>query len=150
MRAPFAVMLLAFSLVTAATGESLPDHCAILPVSEGPALIKQCSRGGPSDVRGFWSPSPSQVIAIERLLPDLLRKSGHKLEVSDSYRQYIGFISHGKKLIYLNSFHKSVLSESRDWRTKAVIICDGGDAFWGVEFDPDDYTFHNIQFNGIG
>jgi hypothetical protein len=146
------LVLLAFSLVTLAWGESLPDHCAILPVSEGPALMKQCSRNSPKDASGFWSPSPSQVNAIEQLLPELMRKSGHKLKLSDSYRQYMGITVHGKKLIYLNSFHGFILSElggHADWHTKAVIICDGGDAFWGVEFDPADNTFHDIQFNGV-
>jgi hypothetical protein len=153
MRVRFAVVILALSLVGAAGDESLPDHCAILSVSEGPALIKQCSRSSPTDVSGFWSPSPSQMNAIEQLLPELLRKSGHKLNLSHSNRQYVGITSHGKKLIYVNSFPGSILTESneqRDWRTKAIIICDGGEAFWGVEFDPADNTFHNIQFNGIG
>lgn len=153
MRAQFVVAFLAASLVTAVAGQSLPANCAILPSSEGPALMKQCSRGTPKDVSGFWSPSPSQVAAIEQLLPEMLRKSGHKLKVSDSNRQYIGITVHGKKLIYLNCFDRSVLSESsalRDWQTKAVIICDGGDAFWGVVFDPADNTFHELQFNGVG
>ena len=29
-----------------------------------------------------------------------------------------------------------------------MIICDGGDAFWGVEFDSAAATFHNLEFNG--
>jgi hypothetical protein len=93
------------------------------------------------------------VLEIENRLQEFLGKNGHKLMLSDSYRQYIGVISHGKKLIYLNAFDKSILTDSaehRDWRTKALIICDGGDAFWGVEFDPADNTFHNLQFNGVG
>ena len=110
--------------------------------------MKQCSRVTPTDVSGFWSPSPAQMIAIEKLLPDLLRKNGQKLNLSD-YRQYIGVTSHGKKLIYLNSFPSEV-TKRLDWRTTAVVVCDGGDAFWGVEFDPADNTFHNLQFNGVG
>jgi hypothetical protein len=144
-------IIAAMLAITFAGGESLPEHCAILPVSEGPALMKQCSRNAPTDVSGFWNPSPSQVNAIEQQLPELLRKSGHKLKLSDSYRQYVGITVHGKKLIYLNSFPESVPSESGlDWRAKAIIVCDGGDAFWGVEFDPAENTFHEIQFNGVG
>jgi len=103
-------------------------------------------------VTNFWGPTPSQVIAIEKLMPGLLSKSGHKIKLSDYYRQYAGVTSHGRNLIYLNSFVGSVLTESSehlDWRTKAVVFCDGGDAFWGVEFDPADNTFHNLEFNGI-
>ncbi len=152
MRTQFAVALLALVCASAACGQSLPDHCAILPTSQGPALIKQCSRSSPTDVTNFWGPTPSQVIAIEKLMPGLLSKSGHKIKLSDYYRQYAGVTSHGRNLIYLNSFVGSALTESSehlDWRTKAVVFCDGGDAFWGVEFDPADNTFHNLEFNGI-
>ena len=154
MRTQFTVALLALLVSSsAATGESLPDHCAILQISQGPALIRQCSRGSPTDVSSFWSPSPSQVLAIEQRLPELLRKSGHNIKLSDSRRQYVGVTSHGKKLIYLNSFPGFALDhfkEQRDWRTTALTVCDGGDVFWGVAFDPADNTFHNLQFNGVG
>jgi hypothetical protein len=153
MRAKFYILFLILLGVGVARCQSLPDHCAILPVSQGPALIKQCSRGSPTNVTGFWSPSPDQIVAIEKLLPALLSKSGHKLELSDSYRQYVGVTSNGKKLIYLNSFPKDAFagsSEHVDWRTQAVVACDGGPAFWGVEFDPADNTFHNFGSNGIG
>src|SRR5205809_4282193 len=107
-RAHFLLMLLAL-LAWSANADSLPDHCAILPTSEGPKLIRQCSRGSPTAVSDFWLPSRSQVIAIEQRLPEFLRKSGHHIKVSDSYRQYIGITSHGKKRIYVNSFGKFVL-----------------------------------------
>ena len=153
MRAEFLITLLALlAWSTASNGESLPDHCVILPTSQGPALIRQCSRGSPADVSGFWNPSLSQVLAVEQRLPELLRKSGHELKLSDSYRQYVGVTSHGKKLIYLNSFPGFALGHSsnrRDWRTTALTVCDGGDVFWGAEFDPADNTFHNVQFNGV-
>ena len=99
---------------------------------------------------GFWTPSPSQVLAAEQRLPELLRKSGHKLKLSDLYRQYLGVTSHGKKLIYLNSFPGFALDHSKeqDWHVTSVTVCDGGDVFWGVEFDPAENTFQNLQFNG--
>jgi hypothetical protein len=150
MRAPFLMAVWAF-VAWSASGQSLPDHCAILPTSQGAAVLQQCSRGSPADVSDFWIPSASQVLAIEKLLPELLRKSGHKLKLFDSYRQYVGVTSHGKKLIYLNSFPGFALehsSDRRDWRTTALTVCDGGDVFWGVEFDPADNTFHDMQFNG--
>ena len=82
-------------------------------------------------------------------MPKLLSKSGHKIALSRTHRQYVGIISGAKKLIYLNA----LLAETRDprepdWRFTAVMVCDGGDAFWGVEFDPIDNTFHNLGFNG--
>src|SRR6266478_2453957 len=129
MRTQFAVALLALVCASAACGQSLPDHCAILPTSEGPALIHQCSRGSPPGVTNFWSPTPEQVIAIEKLLPEMLRKDGRKLDLSGSHRQYIGIVSDGRKLIYLNSFPKDAFAGSSmqlDWKTKAFKACDGG------------------------
>jgi len=36
-----------------------------------------------------------------------------------------------------------------DWHKKAVVICDGGEAFWGVVFNPVENIFYDLQFNGI-
>ena len=151
MRAPVVVLLLALFVCSTVAGGSLPSDCAILPVSQGPALIRQCSRGSPANVSGFWNPSPAQVLIIEQRLPELLLKSGHKIVLGGSCRQYIGVTSRGKKLIYLNTFPASALDvgEHTNWKTAAFTVCDGGDVFWGVEFDPADNSFHNVQFNGV-
>ncbi len=151
MRAIFlSITTLVFAWSQAMGGESLPKACTVLPVSQGRALIAQCSRTSPANVSGFWTPPVAEILAVEQRLPDLLSKSGHKIDLAHTRRQYIGFISSGKKLIYLNA----LLSErpdkdDPDWRSTAEIVCDGGDAFWGVEFDPADSTFHNLCFNGM-
>jgi hypothetical protein len=125
-------------------------HYAILPTSEGPALLKQCSRGTPKNVTGYWTPLTSQIAEMEKLLPEFLKKSGYNRSFSDSCRQYVGIISHGKQLIYVNAFPKSTPGDfGKDWQTKAVIVCDGGEAFWGVVFDPADNTFHDFATNGM-
>jgi hypothetical protein len=133
---------------SAADTNSLPDHCAILPISQGQKLMRQCSRSSPKNVTDFWSPSPAQVIEIERLLPELLWKNGIERGLSESYRQYLGVVSNGKKLIYLNAFPGSFVKERLDWQTTAIIICDGGESCWGVEFDPAESTFSNFESNG--
>jgi hypothetical protein len=131
--------------------ESLPDHCAILSESQGPALMRQCSRRAPTDVSGFWNPSPEQVLALEERLPNFLQKSALPVKLPEYYRQYVGVISHGRRLIYLNAFYAGFLAHDpkRDWQTNAVIVCDGGHGFWGVEFDPADKTFHHLESNGV-
>jgi hypothetical protein len=150
-RPPIVVLFLALFLCSTAVGTALPRDCAILPTSQGWALIRQCSRGSPANVSGFWEPSPAQVLTIEQRLPELLRKSGQESVLAGSRRQYIGVTSRGKKLIYLNAFPASALDvgEHTNWKTEAFTVCDGGDVFWGLEFDPADETFHNIQFNGV-
>ena len=145
------ILLFAMLCLTgAATARDIEDHYAILPVSQGPRLMKPCSRPGPKAVTGFWEPTPAQVQSIEKRLPAFLAKGGHKAKLSDSCRQYIGIISHGKKLIYLNAFPTIFGSRpTMNWKTTAVIVCDGGDSVWGVEFDPADNSFYAFEANGF-
>src|SRR5205814_4321209 len=134
-----------------AQAASLPDRCAILPESQGPALMRQCSRLAPRDVSSFWSPSGAQILALEQRLPEFLRKSQPQIKLTNYFWQYVGILSHGRKLIYLNAFIKGGLGANpkTDWKTTAVIICDGGDGFWGVEFDPVENTFQHLETNGV-
>jgi hypothetical protein len=151
MRKYLTFLFLAFTVSsTAIAADPATNHYAILPASEGPALLKQCSRPTPQGVTSFWTPSTSQIAEMEKLLPKLLKKSGYKRPFSDFRGQCVGIISQGKLLIYVNAFPRSTTDRHiKDWHTKALIICDGGSAFWGVVFDPADNTFHNLETNGI-
>jgi hypothetical protein len=114
-------------------------------------LVHQCSRSSPTEATGFWTPSAAQIEAVEQRLPELLGKSGHDIVVSRFNRQYIGFVRHGKKLIYLSAFPAFDIErrDQTDWRKEAWIVCDGGDDYWGVEFDPATQRFHDLDFNGV-
>jgi hypothetical protein len=35
-----------------------------------------------------------------------------------------------------------------DWPSEPVVVCDGGPAFFGVEYDPEKKTFTHFEFNG--
>jgi hypothetical protein len=146
------LLLLLVTSMSCAAAQKLGSW-VILPLAEGPKLLAQCSRSSPGDaVTRFWTPSAAQIQALEQRLPSLLRKSGHDIVISRFHRQYIGFILHGKKLIYLNAFPADDIASwhSRaNWRTTAWIVCDGGDDYWGVEFDPATQTFHDLAFNGV-
>lgn len=134
-----------------AAGDSLPNTCVILPLSQGPAMIDQCSRVRPERVTGFWTPSAKQVQIVEQRLPALLRTSGHKINLAQSRRQYIGVISADKRLIYVNAF--SITEPAPffriNWRKTAFTLCDGGDEFWGVAFDRISGKFDYLGFNGL-
>jgi len=134
---------------TAVAAESPTNHYAILPTSEGAALLKQCSRTVPQNVTNYWTPSPSQIAELEKRMPEFLRKNGFKLPFSNFNFQYVGMTVRGKQLIYVNAFPRHIIENQKDWRTKPVIICDGGEAFWGVVFEPADNTFHDLQSNGV-
>jgi hypothetical protein len=36
-----------------------------------------------------------------------------------------------------------------DWHRQVVGVCDGGPAFFGVEYDPATKRFSHFEFNGI-
>jgi hypothetical protein len=60
-------------------------------------------------------------------------------------------VSRGRRLIYLNAFpayEPNPVFET-DWRSTAFTVCDDGDGFWGVAFDPATHEFDYLGFNGI-
>jgi hypothetical protein len=71
--------------------------------------MRQCSRPAPRDVGSFWTPSPAEIAALEQRLPEFLLKADPEIKLPDYYRQYVGIVSGGRKLIYLNAFTYSGL-----------------------------------------
>jgi hypothetical protein len=66
-------------------------------------------------------------------------------------RQYAGVVSGGRRLVYVNLFHESFLQFAGPdvrWTSQPVVVCDGGDSFWGLSFDVDAKTFSPPSFNG--
>jgi hypothetical protein len=62
------------------------------------------------------------------------------------YRQYVGVIVSGQKLIYINAFCEEHPPSS--WQQKLVDDCDGG-CNWGVLYDPTTAEFSHFGVNGI-
>ena len=111
-------------------------------------VLDTCSRDSPARhagvVTGYWAPSRSDVEALESQLPQLAASVS---EPSQSNRQYVGFESAGKRLIYINAFPLPDHSEINPAR-EAIRVCDGGAQFWGAVFDPASNTFSELHFNG--
>ena len=61
--------------------------------------------------------------------------------------QYIGVLRDKKKFIYINAFYL-VDPITEKWQTRPIVICDGGDYFWGVLFNPKTSQFLQLEFNG--
>ena len=73
-------------------------------------------------------------------------------------RQYAGFVIKGRKIIYMNAFPHTLGDPEPngppgfrrfDWHRQVVGVCDGGPAFFGVEYDPATKRFSHFEFNGI-
>jgi hypothetical protein len=74
---------------------------------------------------------------------------------SSFVRQYAGFVIAGRRVIYVNALPKISVENpnlppvfQEDWRHVADIVCDGGIAFFGVEYDPATRRFDHFAFNG--
>ena len=106
----------------------------------------------------FWTPSLSDALALEKALPDYLRRHLSRQDrlASDkkeplwerakrSKRQYVGVHLEGRRIVYANLFCEAFGS---DWRSERVDVDDGGDCYFQVEYDVDKATFANLMVNG--
>src|SRR2546422_11669605 len=98
---------------------SLHDALPILfPRASAEQLLRQCSRA-PTPIQGTWNPSPDQVRLLEGPLSVLLDRQLSALRLpyslrphaGDYYRQYAGVIVGGRRIIYVNGFHKPQVAE---------------------------------------
>lgn len=135
---------------------------AILSGEGSKALLNQCSRGAPRNVTGTWTPNRQQIAELEKALPAALAAEpshGRDLgSVKTFRRQYAGFLIGSRRIIYVNAFPPEVggpnkegppAARSFDWHKQPVMVCDGGPAFFGVEYDPATKAFQHFEFNGL-
>lgn len=150
----------------------MTSYGAVLPATAGKKLLTQCSRSTPSALK-FWNPSLNDVSDLEKRLPSFLdsvssQRPGMREGIRDDryLRQYVGIIRwNGKRLIYINAFDRryaDVLNRSRlqagqasgrahvdtlKWRHHPISVCDGGQMFFGLEYDPAAGTFAHFRTN---
>lgn len=142
---------------------------AILPVHEGVRLAAGCTRAVPRSVTGYYSPSPAQVAQLEQRLLAFLERQRNDTKTApppgNYYRQYIGITrAEGRRAIYVNAFPRTHIERLNDllgripndhashddtvrWREHPVSVCDGGAAYWSVEYDVASARFRNFVVN---
>ena len=66
------------------------------------------------------------------------------------WRQYVGITSHGRKVVYGNFLPRGPFDDeiAKVWKTDAQVICDGGPAIFGVEYDVATKRITHIAHNG--
>jgi hypothetical protein len=150
----------AFVIGLAACGAAqalLPPDAVILPAPIADQMLHQCSRGVPAGYDGHWLPGAGEIAALEAALPAALA-ADHPGDAAlrDAprgwRRQYGGFLRGGHRFVYGNFFPREVgegRSPDNDWHRAPVMVCDGGHAFFGVEFDVDGRRFTRLDFNGF-
>ncbi len=103
----------------------------------------------------FWTPRVEQVRALEKLLPEFIRKNIPKNRkpigtLSKYKRQYLGITRNGKMQIYINGFCEQYWSRGKDWQSRFVFVLDGGNCYFQILFDPTTNEFTNFLINGEG
>lgn len=139
---------------TIASGEDLKMY-TVLSGQEAKNIVNQCSRTSPQDITDFWIPDEKVIASIEsnleiieQLDPELCCFSNVRISnVQNYFRQYVGILYEGHRLIYINAFLGP--HSPKNWQTEAVIACDGGTSFWGVIFDPETGQFSQLAINGV-
>jgi hypothetical protein len=126
-----------------------------------PNLLNPCSRNGPVGVTGHWMPTISQINKLEEALPTYLTTIGqNKLAATINQYDflYLGIMVGQNTIIYIDALRKDPIKMVRrelaqDWQPKNKVgwiagSCDGGDAAWGVEYDPKTSKFKHFAVNG--
>lgn len=155
-------VLAAFFALT--TGEITATTSPISVTADGPPR-RLCSRQTPPGVERIWTPSADQVRAIDERLAGYLRAGpdcAPSSPLSEYYRRYSGFVRAGRELVYVDAIdrHEFELEDNRrydgaekgetpleKWQSGDFRMCDGGDGFWGVEYDVGSGSFLNLRIN---
>ncbi|HTT98915.1 MAG TPA: hypothetical protein VMF58_12760 [Rhizomicrobium sp.] len=165
--AALAIVLLSASVASAAETSLDPKAGTVFSPERAKDLIGQCSRDVPRNVTGTWQPTSDQITDLELRLLAALKAAWPAHAQSNSMssptydhhfvRQYGGLVLNGRKIIYVNAFPSSVVdfdgsnvspAVNVDWRSVAIRVCDGGNRFWGAEYDPATKKFDHFAFNG--
>jgi hypothetical protein len=144
------ILLVSGTVCAAALPELDARLGVIFPAAKARDLLHQCSRSS-LKASGTWTPDKNQIAILEKgLVAALAAADGaqnYKRDITHVARQYGGILISGRKLIYVNGFPGR--TSDSDWRRHAMLVCDGGPAFFGAEYDPANRTFTGLEFNGM-
>jgi hypothetical protein len=160
---------LAGGCARAGSGAAMPEGAYVLTGKEGELLLQQCSRATPGKGEGTFQPDAADIAAMKAQLPRALAERGAyppnvgmravpepgRPDFAHApqgwKRQFTGVLRGGKRYIYGNYFPASAFPEGArlDLASSPFVVCDGGAAFFGVEWDVDAKKFTHVAFNGF-
>jgi len=97
----------------------------------------------------FWSPTPREVSAADAAAEKYIRQVRPAqspdlgLKLKQYHRQYVGITSDGRKRIYINYY-----CQPDRLMDEPILIKDGGDCFFHLEYDIEDRTCHRLYIHG--
>jgi hypothetical protein len=145
--------VLALLLIVSGWLEATEQKWVLLPPSQATAVTRLCSRNAEAKVDRGWQLSTKDADAIEDALSkdnylhgELTSAPTKEKDPRQYYRQYVGVVVGGRKLIYVNGI---CVKPSSYWTRKLEDVCDGGACFWGVLYDPASGEFSHFEMNGV-
>jgi hypothetical protein len=138
-----------------------PKNSTTLDSSKGEQLLRQCSRGTPKNISEYWTPTEADIASLEKQFMKVKKIKATAcclingtIQTLDNFTfQYIGVTIKKKKYIYLNAFRldndDDFKTFFKNWKTDPIVMCDGGDYYWGVLFDLDKLKFRDLAINGV-
>ena len=123
----------------------------IVPAERAPDFWKDATG---LDAEGAWTPGSSAITELEAALPAFLKSAPPERspelwkKLPDYKRQYVGLLIKGHKTIYANYFCRA--SGDSDWTKAPVLVDDGGDCYFQVQYDVESKAFSDLQVNGEG
>ncbi len=141
-----------------ATPTALPAEAVLLPDTARIAILQQCSRSTPEPGEAGWRPDAADVAMLEAAVAAALRQRRNASDPDWSRfpngwrRQYVGIVRGGRHYLYGNIYPRDAdryASDPRRWQREPVAVCDGGPAFFGVEYDVDARRITHLAFNGM-
>ena len=133
---------------------TLPDGLAVAVALAGfKDGFRLCSRPGPSRVTSYWQVAAEEVQRVDAALLAYLRDAPGEQTLAyrpEKYiRQYAGFSRMERQFIYINAFPSDHLRLMTEEPSQTLAIgCDGGDIFWGIEYDVQREAFAELETNG--
>ena len=101
-----------------------------------------------------WVPTVEEVRTLEKQLEIYLPQQQHAFDSSKipieerlpSYkRQYWGVFKNEKRVIFANFFCNAL---NYDWTDQKVVVHDGGDCYFQIQYDVETGTFSDLYVNG--
>lgn len=115
-----------------------PEHRAILP-------------------EGKWTPTEEQTVLALHAIDSFIQQITPKNSVNESSRikerlkgyhvQFVGEQRGETKVVWCNFI--TMLSSDWDWKRQALFVCDGGSAFWQIDYDPKTGQLSRFIVNGF-
>ena len=145
------VALLPFALASCGRSKpsDTPEREQRLTISDPPS---QCSRPTVRKGNSYFMPSRTDVSHFEQIVASRLKQQGGAAEkLKREYnRSYVGIDRRGRRTIYGDFWHLT------DGPTPSItlgrwggVVCDGGPAFFGAEYDPIAKTVTTMKNNGL-